>query len=77
MSEDGSLLDTNEDPYEAFARIASADNGLTDQVLPEARAEAGSGFPRLDTPGRAIAAEGAAGTAVRLEARVDAAAGVP
>eukprot|EP00969_Alexandrium_andersonii_P045748 2007562-Alexandrium_andersonii.AAC.1 len=39
MSEDGPLLDTNEDPYEAFTRTALAENFLTDQVLPEARAK--------------------------------------
>eukprot|EP00969_Alexandrium_andersonii_P110656 4883286-Alexandrium_andersonii.AAC.1 len=69
MSEDGSLLDTTGGPHEALARVAATENGLTDQVLPEARAEAGNGLPRLDALGRATSADGAGGSAARLEAR--------
>eukprot|EP00969_Alexandrium_andersonii_P227184 10033889-Alexandrium_andersonii.AAC.1 len=68
MSEDGSLLDTAEDPYEALARVDMAEDGLTDQVLSEARAEASTGVPRLDTLGRATSADGGAGSTARLEA---------
>eukprot|EP00969_Alexandrium_andersonii_P291474 12883057-Alexandrium_andersonii.AAC.1 len=71
MSEDGSLLDANEDPYEALTRTALAESGLTDQVLPEARAEAGNGLPRLDSLGRAAAAEGPR-SGVRVDAPADA-----
>eukprot|EP00969_Alexandrium_andersonii_P254808 11263289-Alexandrium_andersonii.AAC.1 len=57
MSEDGSLLDASEDPYEALTRLATADAGLTDRVSAEARAEAATGLPRLGALGRAVDAE--------------------